>query len=84
MPLAIDLIPADQFEEAVESDDPPSAKKLAAMGRRKRPTRPLVDLGERTLFRNGSDHSGARRAVESENFASSLMRDLWTGLPLFS
>jgi hypothetical protein len=45
--LQINGIPRDQFESLVESDNPPSAKKLAQIGTKKR-KRPLIDLGERT------------------------------------
>ena len=45
--LAVNAIPRDQFEALIESDNPPTVKKLAAIGRKKR-KRALVDLGERT------------------------------------
>jgi hypothetical protein len=45
--LAINGIPRPQFEELVEAAEPPTAKKLAEIGRKKR-KRPLLDLGART------------------------------------
>jgi hypothetical protein len=36
-------VPADQFEKAVESDEPPTVTKLAAMGTKPAP-RPVIDL----------------------------------------
>lgn len=45
--LRINAIPRDQFEMLVESDKPPTAKKLAEIGTKKR-QRPLIDLGIRT------------------------------------
>jgi len=38
-------IPADEFESAVESDDPPSAKKLSDMGKQARPAEPSEPEG---------------------------------------
>ena len=45
--LSINNIPRDEFEAAVESENPPTAKALAEKGRKKR-KRPLLDLGGRT------------------------------------
>lgn len=40
-------IPEEQFEAAIEADNPPTIGQLADMGREKKP-KPLVDLGGRT------------------------------------
>lgn len=45
--LRVANVPADKFEAAVESDDPPSVTALAERGRNSRPE-PLVDLAGRS------------------------------------
>jgi hypothetical protein len=43
--LRVANIPAAEFEEAVESEDPPTVTELAERGTKRKP---LVDLGDRT------------------------------------
>jgi len=45
--LQVNAVPRDIFENLIESADPPTAKKLAEIGKKKR-QRPLIDLGKRT------------------------------------
>jgi len=45
--LQVNAVPRDIFENLVESADPPTAKKLAEIGKKKR-QRPLIDLGKRS------------------------------------
>jgi hypothetical protein len=46
--VRINNIPRDEFEAAVESDNPPTIKALAKKGTKKRKQRPLLDLGDWT------------------------------------
>lgn len=45
--LRVANVPKDEFEEAVESDNPPTVTELARRGTVSKP-KPLVDLGQRT------------------------------------
>lgn len=57
--LRVNNVPRDEFEKAVESDDPPTATELAERGRRKKPkAKPIIDIGGRT-----PDEIGAATAV---------------------
>jgi len=44
--LRVAAIPKDQFEELVESDNPPTVTELAELGKKAKP-KPIVDLGGR-------------------------------------
>jgi hypothetical protein len=46
--LRVHNVPRDEFEAAVESDNPPTVTALAERGKQSRPAKPLLDLGERT------------------------------------
>jgi hypothetical protein len=46
--LRVHNVPRDEFEVAVESDNPPTVTTLAERGKQSRPAKPLLDLGERT------------------------------------
>jgi hypothetical protein len=45
--IRVHNVPRDMFETMVEGDNPPTVKKLAQIGTKKR-QQPIVDLGERT------------------------------------
>ena len=45
--IRVARIPDDEFEDAVESDDPPTVTELARRGTSPKP-KPLIDLGSRS------------------------------------
>ena len=61
-------VPQDQFDEQVESDNPPSATKLAAQGRKSAP-KPVIDLG-------GRDPNEFNRAMHFVGAFEAYQRDI--------
>jgi hypothetical protein len=71
--LQVGNVPKDEFEAAVESDDPPTITELARRGTQSKP-KPLVDLGDRTPeeFAAATELIGALEELERYSVTADL------------
>lgn len=86
--IRVSRIPSEEFEQAIESENPPTVTALAERGRQSRP-KPLVDLGEITpaQYQEATKLIGMLDGFRRESAAIDIERALmgikkheWTGL----
>lgn len=74
--LRVAAVPKDEFEAAVESDDPPSVSKLAEKGTKKKPKKPKPAIDERVMFL-----WGRLREIEKNGLLEKRPADLTPKVP---